>query len=97
VVVAMVTVVLGIFLTRRLHDAVPSEVRTGVASGIGAATWATFLPFSLGFGAVSEHWGVHTAGWFLVAIAVAIAGLLIATHRPCPATAIAVPCFSIAA
>ena len=97
VVVAMVTVVLGIFLTRRLHDAVPSEVRTGVASGIGAATWATFLPFSLGFGAVSEHWGVHTAGWFLVAIAVAIAGLLIATHRPCPATAVAAPCFSVAA
>ena len=97
VVVAMVTVVLGIFLTRRLHDAVPSEVRTGVASGIGAATWATFLPFSLGFGAVSEHWGVHTAGWFLVVVAVAIAGLLIATHRPCPATAVAAPCFSVAA
>jgi hypothetical protein len=68
-----------------------------VASGIGAATWATFLPFSLGFGAVSERWGVHTAGWFLVAIAVAIAGLLIATHRPCPATAVAAPCFSVAA
>jgi predicted MFS family arabinose efflux permease len=91
VVVAMVAVILGIFLTRRLHDAVPSDVRTGVASGVGAATWATFLPFSLGFGAVSERWGVHTAGWLLVAIAVAIAGLIVATHRPCPETAVAEP------
>jgi hypothetical protein len=64
-------------------------VRTGVASGVGAATWATFLPFSLGFGAFSERWGVHTAGWLLVAVAVAIAGLLVATSRPCPAAPVA--------
>ena len=48
VVVAMLSVVIGIFLTRVLHDAVPSDVRSGVASGVGAATWATFLPFALG-------------------------------------------------
>ncbi len=88
VVVAMVTVVIGIFLTRELHDLVPSEVRTGVASGIGAATWATFLPFALGFGSVSERWGVHTAGWLLVAVAVAIAGLLAFTRRTSPATVV---------
>jgi MFS family permease len=91
VVVAMVTVAIGIFLTRELHDLVPSEVRTGVASGIGAATWATFLPFALGFGSASERWGVHTAGWLLVAVAVAIAGLLALTRRTRPATVVTGP------
>jgi MFS family permease len=85
VVAAMLATVIGIFLTRKLHDAVPSEVRSGVASGVGAATWATFLPFALGFGAVSERWGVHTAGWLLVAAALVIAGLLTLTRRSNPA------------
>ncbi len=87
VLVAMLSVVVGIHLTRMLHDAVPSDVRSGVASGVGAATWATFAPFSLGLGAVSERWGVHAAGWLLVAVALAIGGLLAATtaRRPAPA------------
>jgi MFS family permease len=76
---AVVAVVVGIFLTRQLHDAVPSDVRSGVASGIGAATWATFLPFALAFGAVSERWGIHAAGLMLVAIALAVAALLAAS------------------
>jgi hypothetical protein len=76
---AVVSVVVGIFLTRQLHDAVPSDVRSGVASGIGAATWATFLPFALAFGAVSERWGIHAAGVMLVAIALAVVALLAVT------------------
>ena len=95
VTVAQVTaaagsVVIGIHLTRTLHDAVPSDVRSGVASGVGAATWATFLPFALGFGAVSERWGIHAAGSLLVAVALAIAGLLILTRRAAPTVADAV-------
>jgi MFS family permease len=85
----ILSVVVGIFLTRVLHDAVPSEVRSGAASGVGAATWATFLPFALGFGAASERWGVHAAGWSLVVVAAAIAGLLVVTLRA-PAAPVAV-------
>jgi hypothetical protein len=33
-----------------LHDAVPSTIRAGVASGVGTLTWLTFLPFALLFG-----------------------------------------------
>jgi hypothetical protein len=84
VAVAIVSVTIGIVLTRKLHDAVPSQVRSGVASGVGAATWATFLPFALGFGAVSQRWGIHTAGWLLVAAAAAIATLLAVTSRTAP-------------
>jgi hypothetical protein len=87
VVAAATTVIIGIHLTRVLHDAVPSEVRSGVASGVGAATWEIFLPFAVGFGAVSQHFGIHAAGWLLVVLAVGIAGLLHLTRRANAATA----------
>jgi MFS family permease len=86
VVVVMVTVVVTIVVTRTLHDAVPSDVRTGVSSGVSAVTWGVFLPFALAFGAVSERGGVHAAGWLLVAAAAGISGLLVA--RPGPAAVI---------
>jgi hypothetical protein len=78
VVLAMLSVAVGIFLTRLLHDGICSDVRSGVSSGIGALTWVTFLPFALVFGTVSEHWGVHTAGWLVVGVAVSVAALLVA-------------------
>jgi MFS family permease len=73
-------VAVGISLTRRLHDAVASDIRSGVASGVGALTWAVFLPFALGFGVVSERLGVRPAGWTLVALAVGVAALLPVAH-----------------
>ena len=78
VVVAIVTVVLGIVFTRMLHDAAPSDVRAGVASGVGTITWMTFLPVALVFGAVSQHLGIHAAGWLLVAAAAAIGVVILA-------------------
>ncbi len=75
-VVAVVSVAVGIILTRLLHDAVGSDVRSGVASVVGAATWATFIPFAVGFGAISDRFNVHIAGWLLVAVAAAVAVLL---------------------
>jgi MFS family permease len=81
VVAAMLSVLLGIVLTRRFQDLVPSDVRSGVSSGVGAATWATFLPFAVGFGALSERWGVHAGGWLIVAVAIGIAVLLVAVTR----------------
>ena len=77
VVLALVMVVAGIHVTRLVHDAVPSTVRSGVASGIGAMSWIVFLPVALVFGVVSTRHGVHTAGWMLTAATV-VAGLLLA-------------------
>jgi MFS family permease len=69
-VLALLVVVAGIHVSRLMHDAVPSTIRTGVASGISAVSWLLFLPFALGFGAVSKQSGVYTSGWMITAVAV---------------------------
>lgn len=74
----LLIVVAGIHVTRLLHDAVPSTIRTGVASGASALSWIAFLPFSLVFGLVSKHSGVHTAGWMIFAAAV-LTGVVLVT------------------
>jgi hypothetical protein len=76
-VIAMLAIAVGIFLTRLLHDAIPSDVRSGVSSGIGAGGWIVFLPFSLTFGALSERWGVHRAATMIVVVAAATVALLV--------------------
>jgi Na+/melibiose symporter-like transporter len=71
-----------------LHDAVPSAIRSGVASGVSSLSWFAFLPVALGFGALSTAHGVREAGWLLVALAVLAGTLLAATARctqPCEA------------
>ncbi|HMG31024.1 MAG TPA: MFS transporter [Jiangellaceae bacterium] len=77
VLLALLVVAASIHVTRLLHDAVPSRIRTGVASGVGAISWIAFLPFALVFGLVSKYSGVHTAGWMITAATV-LAGLLLA-------------------
>jgi MFS family permease len=80
-----------------LHDAVPSAVRSGVASGVSTLGWLVFLPVALGFGMLSTAHGVRTAGWLLVGAAVAAAALVVAGAReraaaPVPVAApVAVP------
>jgi MFS family permease len=76
VLMTLLVVAVSIPVMRRLHDAVPSAIRAGVASGVGTLTWLTFVPFALGFGLVSERAGVDTAAWILVGIAVVTASLM---------------------
>jgi predicted MFS family arabinose efflux permease len=79
---------IGIHLSQLLHDAVPSDMRTGVASGVSTLSWLTFLPCSLLFGAVSRHGGIHAAGWIVLAL-LTIAGLALAglaVHPPAART-----------
>ena len=64
-----------------LHDAVPSAIRSGVASGVGSLSWLVFLPVALGFGALSTAHGVQRAGWVLVALALLAGTLLAVTAR----------------
>jgi MFS family permease len=85
VALTLLVVAVSIPVLRRLHDAVPSAIRAGVASGVGTLTWLTFVPFALLFGAVSERAGVDRAGWLLVAIAAVAALLLIVVLPQAPA------------
>jgi predicted MFS family arabinose efflux permease len=75
VALLMLVAIAGIHVTHRLHDAVPSTVRSGVASGVGAISWIAFLPFALGAGQVTDTYGVHITGWMITAVA-AVTGVL---------------------
>ena len=83
---ALLVVAASIHASQLLHDAVPSTIRSGVASGVGAVSWIAFLPFALGFGAVSKAEGVHTAAWMIVAATVLAGAVLVkvAVRRPAP-------------
>jgi MFS family permease len=80
-VLTLLVVALSIPLMRRMHDAIPSTVRAGVASGVSTLTWLTFLPLALAIGFVSDAAGVHTAGWLLVALA-AVGAVLVVIVLP---------------
>jgi hypothetical protein len=73
-------------LPRVLHQSVPADVRIGIKSGAGAATWAMLQPSALGFDDVTQRFGIHTAGRLPVAVSAAIAGLLHPTRRLDPTT-----------
>jgi hypothetical protein len=64
-VLVLLLATLSIHLSKLLHDAVPSTMRTAVSSGVGTLSWLAFLPASLLFGAVGTH-SVHAAGWVVV-------------------------------
>ena len=91
VVLVLLAVAVSIPITARLHDAVSSTVRAGVASGVGTLTWLTFLPFALLFGAVSNRAGVHEAGWTLIAVTALTVVLLVWTVRGFARSPVAVP------
>jgi MFS family permease len=87
VTLALLTGLAAIHVSAVLHDAVPSAIRSGVASGVSSLSWLAFLPVALGFGALSTAQGVHRAGWVLVALAILAGVLLAATARSArPAT-----------
>jgi predicted MFS family arabinose efflux permease len=91
VLLVLLVVAVSIPTTARLHDAVSSTVRAGVASGVGTLTWMTFLPFAFVFGAVSDSSGVHDAGWTLIATAVITVLMLVWTVRGFVKSPVAVP------
>ena len=77
IVLVLLMMAASIHITRLMHDAVPSAIRAGVASGVGAVSWIVFLPFAVGFGFVSQTYGVEAAGWMVVAVAVLVSGLML--------------------
>jgi MFS family permease len=85
VAIALLLAVASIHVTNLLHDAVPSTIRAGVASGVSTVSWIGFLPFALIFGWLAREHGVHTAGWMMTAAIVVVGILLIRmTARPHP-------------
>ncbi|WP_232662983.1 MFS transporter [Pseudonocardia sp. TRM90224] len=91
VLLGLLLMALAVHVSLLVHNAVPSTVRAGVASGVSSLTWLVFLPFSVVFGVVSTAFGVHTAGWLLTGVALLVGALLAATalRRSAPAAAVA--------
>jgi MFS family permease len=77
IALTLLVVAVSIPVTRRLHDAVPSTIRAGVASGVGTITWLAFVPFALAFGAISEAAGLDRGALLFVAIGVTAAVLML--------------------
>jgi MFS family permease len=73
----LLVVAVSIPVTRSLHDAVPSTIRAGVASGVGTLTWLAFVPFALVVGALAHSAGIDRAGWLFATVGVAAALLMI--------------------
>jgi MFS family permease len=76
ITLALLLTIASTHVSRLLHDAVPSSVRTGVASGAGALSWLVFIPIALTFGLVSAEQGVHAAGRILSVLTALTAGML---------------------
>jgi hypothetical protein len=70
-------VCVSMVFTRLLHDSLPSGVRAGAASGVGALSSMAFVFFALLFGVVSQHAGVFRAGWMVVGVALLAGALLV--------------------
>ena len=68
---------ISMVFTRLLHDALPSQVRAGAASGVSALSSVAFVLFSLLFGLVSQHDGIFHAGWMVVGVALLSSALLV--------------------
>jgi MFS family permease len=84
--VALLLAVIGIHASRLLHDAIPSSVRTGVASAVGTLSWLVFAPGAVFLGWVARAQGVDAAGWALTAMAALVGALLLVAtvRRPEP-------------
>jgi MFS family permease len=78
---ALLLAIVSIHVTKLLHDAVPSTVRSGVASGVSAFTWLAFVPVAGVFAVLGEKLGVYRAGWLIVAAVVAAGAVLVAVAR----------------
>lgn len=91
VLLALLAMAVSIHAGALLHDAVPSTVRSGVMSGVGALSWIAFVPFSLVFGLISERAGVWAAAWMITGTAVVVTlGLIrsaMRTTAPAPVPA----------
>jgi hypothetical protein len=86
ILLALLVVAAGVHVSRLLNDAVPSTIRAGVASGVSTLTWIVFMPIVLAFGLLSEHHGVHAAGWTITAITAGSGLLLVGMARTHVAT-----------
>lgn len=71
-----------ILFTRLLHDSVVSNVRTGVASGIGAFSWILFVPVALVFGWLANEYTPLQGGWLVAALSLVAGYILLKAARP---------------
>lgn len=75
-----------VVVTRQIHDATPSALRTGVISAVSGLSSVVFLPAAVGFGVAAERGGVSAASGMFVPLVllggVAALGLALRSPRP---------------
>lgn len=69
--------ILNVIVTAKLHDSVPSRIRTGVSSAVSTASTLATLPLLLVFGMLVNNYSVFTASYLLVAISLLVFSLFI--------------------
>jgi len=81
----------GIVYLERLHDRLPSSVRSGAASAISSLGRLIFIGVAVLFGSVAEHHSIFTAGWLITVPLIVICAFLYlearSTYRDDPADA----------
>lgn len=74
-------VALGVILSQKLHDELPSKLRAGSVSIIGALTRMVIIPFAILFTSISQYRDVFAASYLLLALAcIAIIAFLMIKH-----------------
>jgi MFS family permease len=101
VALTLLTVAATVYLTRLLHDSIPSSLRAGVSSGVSTLSWVVFTPGALLIGLIARHRGIQSAGWLVVLASFGFVGLVVrassgqhdANDQPAvmPSTAISLP------
>jgi MFS family permease len=63
----------GILLNHWLHDSLPSNIRSGTSSTVGALTQLIYVPVALLFGHTAETHTIFGAAWIVIVLSVFVA------------------------
>lgn len=77
----------GIIYLERLHDRLPSGVRSGAASAISTLGRVIFIGIALGFGWITQAYSVFSAAWLILIPLTLICVFLYKAVPPAPSSA----------
>jgi MFS family permease len=66
----------GIVYLERLHDRLPSNVRSGASSAVSSLTRLIFIGVAILFGSFAEHHSIFSAGWLITVPLIVICAFL---------------------
>jgi predicted MFS family arabinose efflux permease len=81
-IACLISLALDIIYLRRLHDQLPSHVRSGASSAINTMNRALFVAVALAFGWLTQHFNVFAAGWLVFLPILAVSTFLVLPLLP---------------